>query len=360
MKRVFNFNAGPSALPEAVLIQARDELLDWHSTGMSVMEMSHRGKSFVAIAAEAEADLRELMQIPTNYKVLFMQGGARSQFSMVPMNLLGNKKTADYLHNGIWSKAAVAEAKRYCEVNEVANTAAEGYKTIPPINTWKLNPEAAYLHITSNETVNGVEFPNDPMINDVPLVADMSSNILSRPMDISKYALIYAGAQKNIGPAGLTVVIIREDLLGSPLPFTPTMFNYKVQAENDSMYNTPPTYAWYIAGLVFKWIKQQGGLAVMAERNQRKAKALYDFIDRTPFYKNPIDPTYRSKMNVVFTLADEALNEQFLQEANKANLTGLKGHKLVGGMRASIYNAVPEQAVMALIDFMGDFARRYG
>lgn len=357
MTRIYNFNAGPSTLPEEVLKQARDEMLDWNGLGMSVMEISHRSKPFMAMAAEAEADLRELLNIPKNYKVLFLQGGARLQFAMVPLNLLRDKKTADYLNTGVWSKLAIAEAKRYCDVNVVASSETSGFTTILPVSSWKLNPNAAYLHFTSNETVNGLEFRVEPETK-VPLVADMSSNILSRSIDVKKYGLIYAGAQKNMGPAGLTIAIVREDLLGSTLPFAPTMLDYKIHADNDSLYNTPPTFAWYVTGLVFKWLKRRGGVAAMAEINQRKANKLYQFIDASNFYHNNIDPDYRSRMNVIFTLADEKFNEIFLQQATASGLAGLKGHKLLGGMRASLYNAVSEKAVDALIEFMADFERR--
>lgn len=358
VKRIFNFNAGPAGLPAEVLEQARDELLDWHGLGMSVMEISHRSKQFIALAAEAEADLRSLMNIPANYKVLFLQGGARLQFAMVPMNLLRGKNTADYFNTGEWSKLAIREAKRYAEINIVTSSEASHFTTIPAPSTWQLNPNAAYVHFTSNETVNGVEFFQEPEVGKVPLVVDMSSDILSRPIDVTKYGLIYAGAQKNVGPAGLTIVIVREDLMGSPLPFTPVMMDYKIHADNDSMYNTPPTFAWYLAGLVFKWLQRQGGIAAIAKINQRKAEKLYHYIDNSGFYSNPVDPNYRSRMNVIFHLPKEELNEPFLKEANSAGMAGLKGHKLLGGMRASIYNAVSERAVDALIDFMQDFAKR--
>ncbi|MDD3517077.1 MAG: 3-phosphoserine/phosphohydroxythreonine transaminase [Chromatiales bacterium] len=361
MARVYNFSAGPAVLPEAVLERAREEMLDWNGSGMSVMEMSHRGKEFMSIAAEAERDLRELMAIPANYKVLFLQGGASSQFAMVPMNLLRGKSGADYLNTGDWSKKAIAEAKRYCKVNVVADTSAGNFTSVPQASELRFDPQAAYVHYTPNETIRGVEFPYVPETGDVPLVVDMSSNILSRPLDVSKFGLIYAGAQKNIGPAGLTVVILREDLLGETLPGTPTMFDYRVQAENESMYNTPPTYAWYLAGLVFRWIKEQGGLAGMAALNERKSKLLYDAIDGSGgFYRNPVEKHCRSWMNVPFTLANPELDEGFLKQAKAAGLTTLKGHRSVGGMRASIYNAMPEVGVQALVDFMHDFMRRNG
>ena len=357
--RIYNFNAGPAALPTEVLEQARDELLDWRGAGMSIMEMSHRGKHFTEVATEAEKDLRDLMQIPANYKVLFLQGGARLQFAMVPINLLRGKTTADYLDTGVWSKLAAKEAQKFCDVNLVASSESSGYKTIPEENSWKLNPTAAYFHFCSNETVNGTEFQIEPHVRGVPLVADMSSNILSRPIDVSKYGLIYAGAQKNIGPAGITVVIVREDLLGGVLPKTPIMLDYKTHADNESMYNTPPTFAWYLSGLVFKWLKKQGGLEAIAAINKRKAQKFYNFIDSSKgFYRNDIDKKYRSTMSAVFFLADEKLNEVFLKESNAAGFAGLKGHKLVGGMRASLYNAVPEKAVDDLIVFMSDFAKK--
>ena len=347
-------------LPEAVLRQAREELLDWRGSGMCVMEMSHRGKEFMSIAEQAEADLRELLNIPVDYKVLFLQGGASSQFAMVPLNLLRGKKQADYLNTGMWSKKAIAEGKRFCDVNVAASSEAQKFTTVPPRDTWQCNPDAAYLHYTPNETIGGVEFDGIPEVGDVPLVADMSSTILSRPLDVSKFGVIYAGAQKNIGPAGLTIVIVREDLIGQALPGTPTMFDYKAHADNDSMYNTPPTYGWYLAGLVFAWLKQQGGLAAMAEINRRKAEKLYAAIDESGFYANPVEPAYRSWMNVPFTLANPDLDKTFLAEAKDAGLLTLAGHRSVGGMRASIYNAMPEAGVDALVDFMGDFARRNG
>jgi phosphoserine aminotransferase len=360
MSRVYNFSPGPATLPEAVLAQAQQELLDWRNAGMSVMEMSHRGKDFVAIAAQAEADLRELLNIPASYKVLFLQGGASGQFAAVPLNLLRGKTQADYLNTGLWSKKAISEAKRYCQVNVAASSEPGKFTALPPRTEWRCNPEAAYFHYTPNETINGVEFHEIPDVGDVPLVADMSSTILSRPLDVSRFGVIYAGAQKNIGPSGVTVVIVRDDLLGQALPITPSILNYKEQADNDSMLNTPPTYAWYIAGLVFQWLKAQGGLAAMAERNQRKAALLYEAIDHSGFYKNPIDPACRSWMNVPFTLADAELDKPFLAEAKNAGLVNLAGHRSVGGMRASIYNAMPEEGVRALVEFMNDFVRRRG
>jgi len=360
MSRIFNFSAGPAMLPQAVLEKAQQEILDWQGSGMSVMEMSHRGKEFMSIAAQAEADLRELMSISDDYAVLFLQGGASSQFAMVPLNLLGNKKTADYINTGAWSKKAIAEAKRYCDVNVAASSEDSKFTTVPTQDSWQLNPDAAYLHYTPNETIGGVEFSFVPNTGKVPLVAVMSSTILSRPVDVSRYGIIYAGAQKNIGPAGLTVVIVRKDLMGQPLDSTPTMFNYQVQADNGSMYNTPPTYSWYLAGLVFAWVKEQGGLAKMAEINKRKADKLYAAIDDSGFYANPVDPACRSWMNVPFTLADPELDSVFLEESKEEDLTTLKGHRSVGGMRASIYNAMPEEGVNNLIAFMAEFERRHG
>ncbi|HEY4732406.1 MAG TPA: 3-phosphoserine/phosphohydroxythreonine transaminase [Gammaproteobacteria bacterium] len=359
MSRVFNFGAGPAVLPETVLEHARQEMLEWQGSGMSVMEMSHRGKEFMAIAAQAEQDLRELMAIPGNYKVLFLQGGASSQFAMVPVNLLRGKKKADYINTGSWSKKAIEEGKRFCEVNIAAKSRTDGVATIPPQSEWRLDAHAAYVHYTPNETIDGVEFHWIPDTGPVPLVADMSSTILSRPIDVSRFGVIYAGAQKNIGPAGLAVVIVREDLIGMVLPGMPIMFDYKTHAENDSMYNTPPTYGWYFAGLVFAWLKKQGGLTAMAGINKRKARRLYAAIDTSDFYRNPVDPACRSWMNVPFTLADSNLDDTFLAQAKKAGLVALKGHRSVGGMRASIYNAMPEAGITALVDFMRDFEKRY-
>jgi phosphoserine aminotransferase len=325
------------------------------------MEMSHRGKEFMEIAARAEATLRELLGIPANYKVLFLQGGASAQFAMVPMNLLRGKTTADYINTGEWSKKAIKEAKKYCTVNVAATSEATNFSTAPTQTELKLDPQAAYVHYTPNETIGGVEFSYVPETGGVPLVADMSSTILSRPIDVTKYALIYAGAQKNIGPAGLTIVIVREDLIGQTLAGTPTMFDYKIHADNESMYNTPSTYPWYIAGLVFEWLKQQGGLAGMARINARKASKLYDYIDSTGgYYKNPVEKLSRSWMNVPFTLKDAALDESFLKGAKAAGLVQLKGHRSVGGMRASIYNAMPEAGIDALIAYMREFMQKNG
>ena len=356
---IYNFSAGPAVLPKEVLLQAQAEMLDWHGSGMSVMEMSHRGREFIGIAEQAEADLRELMNIPANYKVLFLQGGAHLQFSMIPLNLLRGKTTADYLNTGAWSKKAIGEAKKFCEVNVVASTADNNFTSVPAFDTWKCNQDAAYLHYTPNETIGGVEFNWIPDCGDVPLVADMSSNILSREIDVSKFALIYAGAQKNIGPAGLTLVIVREDLLGNVVAGTPTMLDYKVHADNDSMYNTPPTYAMYIAGLVFQWLKKNGGIAAMEANNIAKAKLLYAAIDASNgFYTCPVAVSDRSRMNVPFTLKDAALDGAFVKQAEAAGLLQLKGHRSVGGMRASIYNAMPLEGVAALVAFMQQFAQQ--
>jgi len=347
-------------LPTAVIERAQKEMLDWNGSGMSVMEMSHRGKEYMSIAAKAEKDLREVMSIPDNYKVLFLQGGASSQFAAIPLNLLGDKDSADYLNTGMWSKKAIAEAKRYCNVNIAADTSGNGFTSVPTQAELKLNPDAAYVHYTPNETIGGVEFDYIPETNGVPLIADMSSTILSRPLDVSKFAMIYAGAQKNIGPAGLAIVIIRDDLLGKASSVCPTMFNYATHVENDSMYNTPATYSWYVAGLVFEWIKEQGGLQAMGEINKRKADKLYAAIDATDFYGSPVALNGRSWMNVPFTLADADLDAAFLKGASEKGLVTLKGHRSVGGMRASIYNAMPEAGVDALVAFMQEFAASHG
>lgn len=360
MERIYNFSAGPAVLPREVLEQARDELVNWQGCGMSVMEMSHRGKEYMGIQAQAEADLRELMAIPANYKVLFVQGGASSQFAMVPMNLLRGKASADYLNTGEWSKKAIKEAKKYGAVNVVASSEDRNFSYAPTQDAWKLDPNAAYVHYTPNETIGGVEIFWTPQTGDVPLVADMSSTILSRPMDVSKYGLIYAGAQKNIGPAGVTVVIARDDLIGQTVAGTPTMFDYKTHADNESMYNTPPTYGIYIAGLVFKLLKAKGGLAAMEKTNRQKAGLLYDYLDATGFYNSPVARENRSLMNVPFTLKDAALDEDFLKGAKARGLVQLKGHRSVGGMRASIYNAMPVEGVQALVDYMKDFEKARG
>ncbi len=358
MSRVYNFAAGPAVLPEDVLKQAAEEMLDWNGSGMSVMEMSHRGKEFIGIAAQAEADLRELLSVPDSYKVLFLQGGATAQFAAVPMNLLRGKAKADYINTGSWSKKAISEAKKYCQVNVAASSEDRNFSYIPDRAAWALSPDAAYVHYTANETIGGVEFQSVPEVGGVPLVSDMSSNFLSRPLDVSKFGVIYAGAQKNIGPSGVTVVIVREDLMGDILPATPTLFDYKTQAENDSMYNTPPCYAIYIAGLVFQHVKKLGGVAAVEKVNIEKSKLLYDLIDASAFYQSPVDPACRSRMNVPFTLANPDLDEAFLKEAKEHGMVQLKGHRSVGGMRASIYNAMPMAGVKALCEFMKEFERR--
>jgi phosphoserine aminotransferase len=360
MTRAYNFSAGPAALPESVLRQAAEEMLDWHGSGMSVMEMSHRGKEFIAIHAEAEALLRELLAIPANYKVLFMQGGAIGENAIVPMNMLRGKAAADYIDTGEWSKKSIKEAGKYCKVNVAASAKDGGYTSIPPRDSWKLDANAAYVHICSNETIGGVEYHWTPDVGDVPLVADMSSNILSRPVDVSKFGLIYGGAQKNIGPAGLTIVIVRDDLIGRALPITPSAFDYKQQADNDSMLNTPPTYAIYIAGLVFKWIKARGGLAAMEAHNRAKAALLYDTLDATSFYSSPVARADRSLMNVPFKLNEESLDAAFLKGAEALRMLQLKGHRSVGGMRASIYNAMPVEGVQALVAYMKEFEAKHG
>jgi phosphoserine aminotransferase len=356
VSRVYNFSAGPANLPEEVLKQAQEEMLDWQGAGMSVMEMSHRGKAYMSIAEKAEADLRDIMSIPDNYKVLFLHGGASTQFAMVPINLLRGNNQADYVLTGQWSKKAIAEAKRYCDVNIVSSSEESKFTTVQPQECWNTNSDAAYLHFTPNETIVGVEFPFLPETS-VPLVADMSSTILSREIDVSKYAVIYAGAQKNMGCSGLAIVIVRDDLIGQAMDTMPTMMDYKTHADNGCMYNTPPTYSWYIAGLMFQWIKDKGGISAIAEINQRKAAKLYAAIDGSDFYSNPVDVPCRSIMNVPFVLANADLDAKFLEEAGKVNLTTLKGHRSIGGMRASIYNAMPEAGVDALVDFMKDFEK---
>ena len=357
MSRKYNFCAGPAALPEAVLQQAAAELVDFQGAGLSIMEMSHRSSEIVAIAEQAEADFRELLAISDDYAVLFLQGGASTQFASVPLNLLGDKTAVDYVNTGQWSKKAIKEAKRFADVNIVASAEDTSFTTIPAFDSWQLNQDAAYLHYTPNETIGGVEFLWTPKV-DVPLVADMSSTILSRPIDVNQFGVIYAGAQKNIGPAGLTIVVVRKDLLGKASAHCPTMLDYQVAAENDSMYNTPPTYGLYLAGLVFQWLKAQGGLSAIETINRRKADKLYNFIDASSFYANPVEVASRSLMNVPFTLANADLDKQFLAESEAAGMLNLKGHRSVGGMRASIYNAVPEAAIDALIDFMRDFESR--
>src|SRR5690606_29986808 len=360
-KRMFNFCAGPAALPEAVLQKAQAELLDWQGRGLSVMEMSHRSAEFTSVAERAEQDLRDLLSIPSDYRVLFLQGGASQQFAQIPLNLLGEDGSADYIDTGIWSRKAIEEASRYGHINVAASAKEYDYFAIPGQNQWQLSDEAAYVHYTPNETIGGLEFNWIPEVGDKPLVADMSSTILSRPIDVSKFGLIYAGAQKNIGPAGLVIVIVREDLIGQALPITPSIWDYKIQADADSMSNTPPTYTWYLAGLVFKWLKAKGGLEAMAEINKRKADKLYAAIDNSGgFYRSPVEPSARSWMNVPFLLPSGELEKPFLEQAKQAGLVTLAGHRSVGGLRASIYNAMPEEGVDRLVEFMQDFARRNG
>jgi phosphoserine aminotransferase len=357
MSRIFNFSAGPAMLPAEVLARAGDEMLDWRGTGMSVMEMSHRGKEFVSIAEEAESDLRQLAAIPASYKVLFLQGGATLQFAQVPMNLLRGKSKADYVLTGEWSKKALKEAKSYCDAAIAASSEDRNFSYAP--KEWRVRPDAAYVHYCSNETIGGVEFHEAPSV-EIPLVADASSHFLSRPLAVAKHGLIYAGAQKNAGPAGLTFVIVREDLIGAAAKGTPTVMDYKLQAEADSMLNTPATYAMYVAGLVFKWIKQQGGLAALEQKNIEKAKLLYDFLDSSRFFRNPVAKEDRSRMNVPFTLTDAALDAPFLKGAEERGMVQLKGHRSVGGMRASIYNAMPLEGVQRLVAYMKEFEQRYG
>jgi phosphoserine aminotransferase len=357
MSRIYNFSAGPAMLPAEVLSRAGDEMLDWHGSGMSVMEMSHRGKEFIGIAAEAEKDLRELLSIPASYKVLFLAGGATLQFAQVPLNLLAGKGKADYVATGEWSNKAIKEAKAFCDVHIAASSEDRKFTYAP--KQWNVRKDAAYVHFCSNETIGGVEYHTVPQ-SPVPIVADASSHFMSRPIDVGKYGLIYAGAQKNVGPAGLTIVIVREDLIGSAEKHTPSVMDYKKQAEAESMLNTPPTYSIYIAGLVFKWLKALGGVGEIEKRNIAKAKLLYDFLDTTKFYANPVAKEDRSRMNVPFTLRDAKLDEEFLKGAAKEGMVQLKGHRSVGGMRASIYNAMPIEGVQQLVDYMRQFEKKHG
>ena len=357
---IFNFSAGPAVLPKEVLQRAAEEMLDWHGSGMSVMEMSHRGPEFIQIAAEAEADLRALMSIGGDYAVLFLQGGAIGENAIVPMNLLGDRKTIDFINTGEWSKKSIKEARKYAQVNVAASAEDLNFSYVPERDGWKLSDNAAYVHVCTNETIGGVEYHWVPDVGTTPLVADMSSHILSRPIDVSKYGVIYGGAQKNVGPAGLTLVIVRKDLLDRALAITPSAFHWKEQAEADSMLNTPPTYAIYIAGLVFKWLLAQGGLAAIEQKNVAKAKLLYDTLDAGSFYSNPVRKEDRSRMNVPFKLRDEALDAAFLKGAQQRGLLQLKGHRSVGGMRASIYNAMPIEGVQALVDYLREFERSHG
>jgi len=359
MSRIFNFSAGPAMLPAEVLSRAGDEMLDWRGSGMGVMEMSHRGSEFISIAGEAEKDLRELLAVPANYKVLFLQGGATLQFAQVPMNLLRGKGKADYVLTGEWSKKAIKEAKAYCDVHIAASSEDRNFSYAP--KNWNVRPDTAYVHYCSNETIGGVEYHSIPKIEkEIPLVADASSHFLSRPLDVSKFGLIYAGAQKNAGPAGLTFVIVREDLIGQAAKGTPTVMDYKLQADADSMLNTPACYAMYVAGLVFKWLKQQGGLASIEKKNIQKAALLYDFLDSSRFFRNPVPREDRSRMNVPFTLADASLDSRFLKGAEQRGMVQLKGHRSVGGMRASIYNAMPIEGVQALVAYMKEFEAQHG
>lgn len=356
-KTIYNFSAGPAMLPDVVLQRAANELQDWHSSGISVMEMSHRSSEFLSIAEKAEADLRELLDVPTNYKVLFLQGGASGQFAAIPMNLAGHDDVADYIITGSWSKKAYEEAGKYLKPRVAAQSKI--FNNVPDQATWRLSGNAKYVHITTNETIQGVAFPNVPDTGDIPLVADMSSTILSEPIDVSKYGVIYAGAQKNIGPAGVTIVIVRDDLLGSAHARTPLVWHWADKAEAGSMVNTPPCYSWYMCGLVFEWLKDMGGLTKIAELNSEKARRLYAAIDESSFYSNPVEPEFRSKMNVPFTLANPELDKIFMDEARVQGLIELKGHRSLGGMRASIYNAVSLEGVIALVKFMKEFENKY-
>jgi phosphoserine aminotransferase len=357
---VYNFGAGPAMLPKAVMQQAQQELLDWHGTGISVIEMSHRSKQFGSIVEESEADLRGLLDIPDTHRVLFLQGGASSQFAMVPMNLLTADESADYVHTGIWSGKAIKEAKRFGNINIAASSESEDFLTLPKSADWNLSERPAYVYYTDNETIGGLEFDELPDVGDIPLVSDMTSNFLSRPIDISKFGVVIAGSQKNIGPAGLVIVIVREDLLGKAEGNIPSLYDYSIQNKEKSLYNTPPTFTWYMAGLVFKWVKEQGGISAMQANSLSRSNKLYDAIDNSEFYANPIQHQYRSRMNVPFTLSDDALNETFLSEAKENGMFELKGHRSVGGMRASLYNAMPDEGVNVLLNFMQDFARRNG
>lgn len=361
MTQVFNFSAGPAMLPVEVLRRAEQELCNWRGLGTSVMEISHRSKEFMQVAAEAEQDLRDLLKIPSNYKVLFCQGGARAQFAAVPLNLLGDSTKADYIDGGYWAHSAVNEAEKYCKPNVIdVKTRIDGLRAAKPMREWALSDDAAFVHYCPNETIDGLAIEETPDFGDKIVVADFSSSILSCPIDVSRFGVIYAGAQKNIGPAGLTLVIVREDLLGKSRSVLPSVLDYKILADNDSMYNTPPTFAWYLSGMVFKWLKEHGGLVEMEKRNREKADHLYGAIDRSDFYRNDVLAANRSRMNVPFLLGDDALDKLFLEESKAAGLHALKGHRVVGGMRASLYNAMPLKGVQALTAFMADFERRHG
>ncbi len=355
MDNVYNFSAGPAGLPKAVMEKAQAEFINWNGLGTSVMEISHRSKEFIKVAEEAEQDLRDLLNIPDNYKVLFCQGGARAQFAAVPLNLLGSAKKATYIDAGYWAESAIKEAKKYCEVDVYdAKVEKDGKSAVADASEWKIDPESAYVHFCPNETIDGIEISDLP-VTDKPIVADMSSNILSRQIDVSKYGVIYAGAQKNIGPAGICIAIVRDDLLDLASDLLPSFISYKVLAEKDSMFNTPPTFAWYLSGLVFKWLKEHGGVPAMEQTNREKAEILYGYIDSSSFYKNDIYPANRSRMNVPFQLAKPDLDALFLEQAEARGLVALKGHRAVGGMRASIYNAMTVEGVQALVDFMKEF-----
>ncbi len=361
MAQVYNFSSGPAMLPVEVLRRAEQELTNWHGLGTSVMEISHRSKEFIEVAEAAEQDFRDLLKIPANYKVLFCHGGARAQFAAIPGNLLGDASRADYIDGGYWAHSAIKEAEKFCSPNAIdIKTTREGKRALLPMREWQLSDDAAYVHFCPNETIDGIAIDEEPDFGDKMVVADLSSTILSRPLDISRYGVIYAGAQKNIGPAGLTLVVVRDDLLGKAQRWVPSILDYKVLAENDSMFNTPPTFAWYLSGLVFKWLKEKGGVAEMDKVNQAKADLLYGVIDSSSFYRNDVASENRSRMNVPFQLADAALDKVFLEESLKAGLHALKGHRVVGGMRASIYNAMPLEGVKALTEFMVDFERRHG
>ena len=359
MTQAYNFSAGPAMLPKPVLLKIQEELIDYQNSKASVMEISHRGVDFMEAAEKSEKDLRTLLKIPDHYKVLFLQGGASSQFSMVPINLLRGGAKANYANTGHWSVKAIAEAKRYCDVNVCTDNSGNNFTNIEDFQNWKIDEDASYLHYTPNETIAGLEFDYIPDVS-MPIAADMSSTILSREIDVSKYGVIYAGSQKNIGPSGLTIVIVREDLIGSVIDGQPKLFDYATQANNDSMFNTPATFPWYAAGRVFEWLKEQGGLSAIQKINETKAETLYRAIDSSDFYSNPVSVKYRSWMNVPFLLADEKLNSVFLERSKDADLLALKGHRSVGGMRASIYNAMPQEGVDALVNFMNDFEKDFG
>ncbi|QDC96330.1 3-phosphoserine/phosphohydroxythreonine transaminase [Candidatus Methylopumilus universalis] len=358
MKCTYNFSAGPAVLPKSVMLRAQAEMIDWHDSGMSVMEMSHRGKHYMSIIEKVESDFRSLFNVPKNYKVLFLQGGAIAQNSMVPLNLLNGKK-ANYVVSGYWSKRSYQDALPFGDMSIAASSESIGYTKAPDLKEWKIDSSASYIHFCSNETIHGVEYFDLPSVKTIPVVADMSSHILSRPVDISQFGVIYAGAQKNIGPAGLTIVIVRDDLLEVASPLTPSVFNWKTQAENQSMINTPTTYSIYMAGLVFEWLIELGGLAAIEKQNIKKAELLYNYIDSSDFYSNPIDIKNRSRMNVPFRIQNEDLHASFVTGAENLGMIGLKGHRLVGGIRASIYNAMPIEGIQALVDYMKDFEKSH-